>query len=108
MARVQSETERGLEEGKGGEGGAREAEGAEVVGVGGRKVVTGIDGLLHQPLLAPSHHVLVIQFQRRTTHLEVVFSKPNTQTEEKKNGWWVGGVCLLIFSFTNTKRESKL
>lgn len=70
MARVQSETERGLEEGKGGEGGAREAEGAEVVGVGGGKVVAGIDGLLHQPqpLLAPSHHVLVIQFQRRTTH----------------------------------------
>lgn len=60
----------GLAGGERHEGGARDAERAAVVGVGGRQVVAGVDCLLDEaaPLLAPPHGVLVVQLGRRATH----------------------------------------
>lgn len=59
--------------GEGDEGGARHAEGAAVVGVGGGEVVARVNCLLHEaaPLLAPPHRILVVEFRRRTTHFVV-------------------------------------
>ncbi|KAJ8634852.1 hypothetical protein MRB53_009119 [Persea americana] len=53
----------GFFDGEGGEGGACESEGAEVVGMAGCEVVAGEDDMFHKeaPLLAAADLVLIVE-----------------------------------------------